>query len=64
MDAIKLADSLQLEKARSLSYVAVVVDSAVMLRQQADKIADLETTIKFLQEECVALRSQLNEVSN
>lgn len=39
-------------------------EAAVMLRKQADTIADLETTIKFLQEECAALRSQLNEISN
>ena len=32
---------------------------AEKLRQQADKIADLQTTIKFLEEECKALREQL-----
>lgn len=32
---------------------------AQKLRQQADKIADQQTTIKFLEEECKALREQL-----
>ena len=33
-----------------------------LIDEQIEKIADLETTIKFLQEECVALRNQLNEL--
>lgn len=38
--------------------------AAKMLRMQYEKIADLQTTIKFLEEECKALRKQLNEISN
>lgn len=60
MNAYELADKLQLDKARALSYVAAVVDSADMLRQQAEQIADLQTTVSFLEEECKALRGQVN----
>jgi hypothetical protein len=35
--------------------------AATMLRQQFDQIADLQTTIKFLEEECKALRIQVNK---
>ena len=35
--------------------------AATMLRQQFDQIADLQTTIKFLEEECKSLRGQVNE---
>ena len=34
---------------------------AKMLIMQHDKIADLQTTISFLEKECAALREQLNE---
>ena len=32
------------------------------LRYQTDKIADLQTTIRFLEEECKAMRKQANEL--
>ena len=32
------------------------------LRYQADKIADLQTTVKFLEEECKAMRKQANDI--
>ena len=35
--------------------------AATMLRQQFDQIADLQTTIKFLEEECKALRNQVTK---
>ena len=34
---------------------------AKALREQADKAADLQTTVSFLEAECKALRGQLNE---
>jgi cell division protein FtsL len=38
------------------------IDKDVLIYNQADKIANLETTIEFLKEECDALRKQLNEL--
>jgi uncharacterized protein YdcH (DUF465 family) len=38
MTANELADKLQNEKAKTLLYVATIVDSANMLRQQQEKI--------------------------
>ena len=37
-----MADKLQNEKAKTLLYVATIVDSANMLRQQAKEIESLE----------------------
>jgi hypothetical protein len=42
MTANELADKLQNEKAKTLLYVATIVDSANMLRQQAEEIESLE----------------------
>ena len=42
MNAYELADKLQMDKAKALVYVDTVVQSAEMLRQQADRIAELE----------------------
>jgi hypothetical protein len=42
MTANELADKLQNEKAKTLLYVATIVDSANMLRQQAKEIESLE----------------------
>jgi hypothetical protein len=42
MTANELADKLQNEKANTLLYVATVVDSANMLRQQAKEIESLK----------------------
>lgn len=39
-----------------------VLEAAAVLRQQADQIADLQTTISFLENECKALREQVNEL--
>ena len=33
-----------------------------LIDEQIEQIADLETTVKFLQEECKALRGQVNEL--
>jgi hypothetical protein len=59
MNANELADKLEsfwLTKNDDL-----LVESVTMLRQQFDTIADLQTTIKFLEEECKALRNQQAE---
>ena len=45
MTANELADKLQREKANTLLYVATIVDSANMLRQQAQEIAMLKQII-------------------
>jgi hypothetical protein len=42
MTANEMADKLQNEKAKTLLYVATIVDSANMLRQQAKEIESLE----------------------
>lgn len=42
MKAYELADQLQMDKAKALLYVDTVVQSADLLRQQADRIAHLE----------------------
>jgi len=49
MTANELADKLQNEKANTLLYVATVVDSANMLRQQAQEIEDLKNANRFIQ---------------
>ena len=61
MNAHQLADELHLISSQRKDLLD---KSVVLIRQQAEQIADQETTIKFLQEECAALREQLNEVSN
>jgi hypothetical protein len=60
VNANNLADELD-EYNNDGFPVLVVEQGAKMLRQQFDQIADLQTTIKFLEEECKALRSQLND---
>ena len=48
MNAYELADKLQMDKAKALVYVDTVVQSAVMLRQQADLIKQAS---QFIQEQ-------------
>lgn len=57
MNSIK-DESIVIQLATVHSMLPKVKD---LIDEQIEKIADLETTIKFLQEECAALRSQLNE---
>ena len=45
MTANELADKLQNEKAKTLLYVATIVDSANMLRQQQAEIESLKNKI-------------------
>lgn len=45
MKAYELADQLQMDKAKALLYVDTVVQSADLLRQQADRIAHLEMLV-------------------
>lgn len=40
-----------------------VLEAATVLRQQAEKIADLQTTVSFLEDECKSLRGQVNEAA-
>jgi len=42
MTALELADKLQNEKAKTLLYVATIVDAATMLRQQQAEIEALK----------------------
>ena len=51
MNAYELADKLQMDKAKALLYVDTVVQSAEMLRQQADQIAELGKQTKSLSDE-------------
>lgn len=60
VNANNLADELD-EYNRDGFPVLIVEKAAIMLRKQFDQIADLQTTIKFLEEECKSLRSQLND---
>ena len=46
MNANELADKLQREKANTLLYVATIVDSANMLRQQQAEIEALKAKLK------------------
>ena len=46
MNANELADKLQNEKANTLLYVATIVDSANMLRQQQAEIEQLKKVLK------------------
>jgi hypothetical protein len=48
MNAYELADKLQMDKAKALLYVDTVVQSADMLRQQADRIAELEKALGWI----------------
>jgi hypothetical protein len=59
MNAYELADNLN-KYASFNSAPLLFTKSANMLSEQADQIADLKTTIKFLEEECKALRGQVN----
>jgi len=45
MTANELADKLQNEKANTLLYVATIVDSATMLRQQQAEIEQLKALV-------------------
>ncbi len=58
MNANELADKLEQGHWES----GTREKSATMLRQQFDTIADLKTTIKFLEEECKTLRNQINDI--
>jgi hypothetical protein len=48
MTANELADKLQNEKAKTLLYVATIVDSANMLRQQQAEIESLKKKLENL----------------
>jgi Zn-dependent oligopeptidase len=48
MTANELADKLQNEKAKTLLYVATIVDSANMLRQQQAEIEALKKKLENL----------------
>jgi hypothetical protein len=63
MNANELADALDWVCENHLAGIgdADFKATAIMLRQQFDRIADLKTTIKFLEEECKALRDQQAE---
>lgn len=61
INAYELADYLDNNvEAMLFTEQSKLDETAVMLRHQADRIADLQTTIKFLEEECKSLRSQVN----
>ena len=47
MTANELADKLQNEKAKTLLYVATIVDSANMLRQQQAEIESLKEKLEL-----------------
>jgi O-succinylbenzoate synthase len=60
MTAYELADlMIQFDSGRVWEHAQEIAST---LRQQADKIADLQTTINFLEDECKALRGQVNEL--
>ena len=63
MNANELADALDWVCENHLVGIgdADFKATAIMLRQQFDRIADLKTTIKFLEEECKALRIQVTK---
>jgi len=59
MTANELADKLQSEKANTLLYVATIVDSADMLRQQAKEIEELKADAeryRYLRSHCYKLK--------
>ena len=60
MNANEIANGLD-EYNKDGFPVYIVDKAALMLRQQFDTIADLKTTIKFLEEECKALRNQVTK---
>ena len=60
MNANEIANAL--DEYNKDGFPVYIVEKAVFkLRQQFDQIADLQTTIKFLEEECKSLRGQVNE---
>ena len=69
MTANELADKLQNEKAKTLLYVATIVDSANMLRQQQAEIESLKQhwsepqtdLIVLLREEVTLMQKYLEE---
>jgi predicted house-cleaning noncanonical NTP pyrophosphatase (MazG superfamily) len=58
MNANELANKLMSNLTMEYDCDKYMEQAATMLRQQFDTIADLQTTIKFLEEECKALRNQ------
>lgn len=55
MNAYELADKLQMDKAKALLYVDTVVQSAEMLRQQADQLTKYEQVLQSIANEQVEL---------
>ena len=62
MNAYELADKLQMDKAKALLYVDTVVQSAEMLRQQADRITMLEKETNALRKQLIAACYELMEI--
>jgi hypothetical protein len=63
MNANELADALDWVCENHLVGIgdADFKATSIMLRQQFDTITDLQTTIKFLEEECKARRNQVTK---
>jgi len=60
MNANEIANAL--DEYNKDGFPVYIVEKAVFkLHQQFDQIADLQTTINFLEEECKSLRSQAND---
>jgi hypothetical protein len=49
MNANELADKLQMDKARALLYVDIVVEAAAMLRHQENQIQVLKMQLAYLE---------------
>jgi hypothetical protein len=63
MNAYELAEYLKAFIADKTDYDQdYLLNAAQILMFQAEKIADLQTTISFLEAECKALRKQINEL--
>jgi hypothetical protein len=60
MNAYELADSIDITLGKNVD-VLNILKAVVVLREQADQLADLQTTIKFLEEECKVLRIQITK---
>lgn len=58
MNAYQLAEELNKYKGIATQH------ASLMLRHQADQLADQKTTINFLEAELSALRIQINELLN
>jgi predicted house-cleaning noncanonical NTP pyrophosphatase (MazG superfamily) len=61
MNANEIANKLMSNLTMEYDCDKYMEQAAAMLRQQFDTIADLQTTIKFLEEECKALRNQVTK---